>query len=237
MKRILSYMRRAIEDYNMIEEGDRIAIGVSGGKDSIALLNALYHYKKYFVKNIDICAITLDLGYVENDYSKIEEFCKERDIEYIILKTNIKEVVFDIRKETNPCSLCAKLRSGALNNAAIDEKCNKVALGHHFEDAIETFFLSLFYEGRVNCFSPYSYLDRSGITLIRPFIYTPESTIRGAVNRLNLPVSKNPCPADGNTKREEMKKFVNEKCKEDKYFKDKIFHAITSSQDDWKELK
>lgn len=237
MKRILSYMRRAVEDYNMIAPGDKIAVGISGGKDSLTLLNALYHYKKYFVNNFDIEAITLDMGYTESDYTPVAKMCEERNINYTVVKTNIKEVVFDIRQEKNPCSLCSKLRSGALNSNAVKLNCNKVALGHHFEDAIETFFLSLFYEGRVNCFSPVSYLDRTGITLIRPLIYTPESIIKGAAKRLNLPVCKNPCPADGNTKRQEMKNFINNRSKTDRHFKDKIFHAITTSQEGWVEVK
>ena len=237
MKRILSYMRRAVEDYNMIAPGDKIAVGISGGKDSLTLLNALYHYKKYFVNNFDIEAITLDMGYTESDYTPVAKMCEERNINYTVVKTNIKEVVFDIRQEKNPCSLCSKLRSGALNSNAVKLNCNKVALGHHFEDAIETFFLSLFYEGRVNCFSPVSYLDRTGITLIRPLIYTPESIIKGAAKRLNLPVCKNPCPADGNTKRQEMKDFINNRSKTDRHFKDKIFHAITTSQEGWIEVK
>ncbi len=237
MKRILSYMRRAVEDYNMIAPGDKIAVGISGGKDSLTLLNALYHYKKYFVNNFDIEAITLDMGYTESDYTPVAKMCEERNINYTVVKTNIKEVVFDIRQEKNPCSLCSKLRSGALNSNAVKLNCNKVALGHHFEDAIETFFLSLFYEGRVNCFSPVSYLDRTGITLIRPLIYTPESIIKGAAKRLNLPVCKNPCPADGNTKRQEMKNFINNRSKTDRHFKDKIFHAITTSQEGWIEVK
>ena len=237
MKRILNYMSRAVEDYNLIAPGDKIAVGISGGKDSLTLLNALYHYKKYFVNNFDIEAITLDMGYTESDYTPVAKMCEERNINYTVVKTNIKEVVFDIRQEKNPCSLCSKLRSGALNSNAVKLNCNKVALGHHFEDAIETFFLSLFYEGRVNCFSPVSYLDRTGITLIRPLIYTPESIIKGAAKRLNLPVCKNPCPADGNTKRQEMKNFINNRSKTDRHFKDKIFHAITTSQEGWIEVK
>lgn len=237
MKRILSYMRRAVEDYKMILPGDRIAVGISGGKDSLTLLNALYHYKKYFLNDFDIEAITLDLGYSKSDYSPVQKMCDEREINYTVVKTNIKEVVFDIRQEKNPCSLCSKLRSGALNSEAVKKGCNKVALGHHYEDAIETFFLSLFYEGRVNCFSPVSYLDRTGVTLIRPLIYTPESVIRGAAKRLMLPVCKNPCPADGNTKRQEIKEFVAEKFLHDRHFKEKIFNAITTSQEGWIEAK
>ncbi len=235
MKKILSTMRRAIEDYNMIEEGDKIAIGVSGGKDSLVLLRAFWHLKMFYPKNFDMIAITLDLGYVENDYTPIMEMCKEMGIEYKVIDTNIKEVVFDIRNEKNPCALCAKLRGGALHNAAIDEGCNKVCLGHHMDDVIETFFLSLFYEGRVNCFSPVNFLDRKKITLIRPFIYTTEREIRGVSKRYNLPVCKNPCPADGYTKRQTMKDFVREKSEEDRSFKDRIFNAVcTSGIDGWK---
>ncbi|MBE7046886.1 MAG: tRNA 2-thiocytidine biosynthesis protein TtcA [Ruminococcaceae bacterium] len=235
MKKILSTMRRAIEDYNMIEDGDKIAIGVSGGKDSLVLLKAFWHLKMFYPKDFQMVAITLDLGYVENDYTPIVKLCEELQIEYKVIKTNIKEVVFDIRNEKNPCALCAKLRGGALHNAAIDEGCNKVCLGHHFDDVIETFFLSLFYEGRINCFSPVNFLDRKKITLIRPFIYTTEKEIRGVAKRHNLPVCKNPCPADGNTKRQAMKEFVAEKFLTDKGFKDRIFNAVcTSGIDGWK---
>lgn len=234
MKRILSYARRAIEDYSMIDEGDKIAVGVSGGKDSLALLNMFHNLKMFYPKKFDFIGVTLDLGYEKNDFSPIEKMCDEKGINYKVVKTNIKQVVFDIRNEKNPCSLCAKLRSGAINGAALDLGCNKVALGHHFEDVIETFFLSLFFEGRVHCFSPVTHLDRKGIHLIRPLIYTPESVIRGAAKRLEFPICKNLCPADGNTKRQEMKEFVNAKAKEDKHFKDRIFNAIQTSVDGWK---
>ncbi len=234
MKKILSCARRAIEDYNMISDGDKIAVGVSGGKDSLILLNMFYHLKMFYPKKFDFMGITLDLGYSESDYSPVAEMCAQKGIEYRVVKTNIKQVVFDIRSESNPCSLCARLRSGAINSAAKENGCNKVALGHHNEDVIETFFLSLFYEGRINCFSPVTHLDRKDIYLIRPLIYTPESIIRGAAKRLNMPVCKNPCPADGYTKRQEMKEFVNEKDRLDHHFKDRIFNAIkTSGMEGW----
>lgn len=234
MKKILSYARRAIEDYSMIQENDMIAVGVSGGKDSLALLNMFHHLKMFYPKKFDFIGVTLDLGYENNDFSPIEKMCEQKGIKYKVVKTNIKQVVFDIRNEKNPCSLCAKLRSGAINGAALDLGCNKVALGHHFEDVIETFFLSLFFEGRVHSFSPVTNLDRKGIHLIRPLVYTPESVIRGAAKRLEFPVCKNLCPVDGTTKRQDMKDFINEKAKEDRHFKDRIFNAIQSSVDGWK---
>ncbi len=226
MKRILSFVRRAVDDYHMIDAGDRIAVGVSGGKDSVLLLNALCALARFYDKPFSIHAVTLDLGYTQTDYTPIKIMCEALGVPYTVVETGIKTVVFDVRGEKNPCSLCAKLRSGALNRAAKALHCNKVALGHHNEDAIETFFLSLFYEGRIHCFSPVTYLDRMGITLIRPLIYTPERQIKATVGRLGLPVCKNPCPVDGMTKRQEMKEFVNAQFAKDRQFKKKVFTAL-----------
>lgn len=234
MQKILSYMRRAVDDYGMIQDGDRIAVGVSGGKDSVTMLMALAALRRFYPNKFELEAITLDMGFEGADFSPIAQLCKEIDVNFTLVKTDIKTVVFDIRKETNPCALCAKMRKGALNEKALELGCKKVALGHHNEDVIETFFLSLFYEGRLNCFSPVSYLDRKGVTLIRPLIYTPEKTIKSFVKNNNVPIVKNPCPADGNTKREKMKEFVAEKHREDKGFKERVFGAITRGLDGWK---
>jgi len=230
-------MRKAIEDYNMIDDGDRICVGVSGGKDSLALLAALSNIKRYYPKKFDLVAITLDMGYEEMDFSKVEDFAKELGVEYILKKTNIKEVVFDIRNESNPCSLCAKMRRGALNDAALEAGCKKVALGHHNNDVLETFYLSLVYEGRVNCFSPVTFLDRTGLYLIRPMIYVDERDIKGYVRRAELPVVHNPCCANGNTKRQEMKELISEMNTTYKGFKTRLFTAISNSKiDGWEKI-
>lgn len=234
MQRILSYVRRAVDDYGMIEEGDRIAVGVSGGKDSLTLLMALAALKRFYPKKFELEAITLDMGFEGADFSAIADLCAEIGVNYTVVKTDIKAVVFDIRKETNPCALCAKMRKGALNEKALEMGCKKVALGHHNEDAIETFFLSLFYEGRLNCFSPVTYLDRKGVTLIRPLVYTPEKIIKSFAKAQNIPIVKNPCPADGNTKREKMKEFVAQSHREDKGFKERVFGAITRGLESWR---
>lgn len=234
MKRILSHMRRAISDYNMIEDGDRVAVGISGGKDSLALLSALAAYRKFAGKDFFLTAITVNMGFDGMDYSPIEKFCKEIDVPYIIKNTEISHVLFDIRKESNPCSLCSKMRRGALNETAKEAGCNKVALGHHNEDVIETFFLSLFYEGRLNSFSPVTYLSRIDMNVIRPLIYVPEGDIKGYAKRAELPVVKNLCPMDGFSKRQDMKNFINDKNKDDHHFKTRIMHAIQSGLDNWK---
>lgn len=210
MRKLLSYIRKACDDYNMIEENDRIAVGVSGGKDSIALLAGLNGLKRFYPKKFELAAITVDMGFDEFDTSEIKKYCVENNIPYIVEKTDIKEIIFDERKEKNPCSLCSKMRKGALNSAAVNNGYHKVALGHHYNDVIETFFLCLLYEARIGCFSPVSYLDRMGVYQIRPLIYAPEGDIKGMVKRLELPVVKNPCPQDGITKREEMKNFIKE---------------------------
>ena len=170
MQHVLSHMRRAVDDYNMIEEGDRIAVGVSGGKDSITLALGLCALKRFYPKKFEVVLILLDMGYDDADFSELQNFFGEKGETLNVVKTDIKKIVFDIRQETNPCSLCAKLRRGALHNAALDFECNKVALGHHTDDAIETFMMSLFFEGRVNCFSPVTYLDRTDLYSIRPLI-------------------------------------------------------------------
>ncbi len=230
MKKILSYVRRAIDDYNMIEDGDKIAVGVSGGKDSIALMLALNNLKRFYPKKFELVAITVSMGFEKTDFSPIFSLCEKEGINYIIEETQIGEIVFNIRKESNPCSLCSKMRSGALNEAAIRAGCNKVALGHHYDDVVETFFMSLFKEGRINCFSPVTYLDRMKITKIRPMIYLPEKEVTYYTNKNNLPIVKNPCPADGNTTRQYMKDLIMSLEKENKGLKQQIFHAVKTSE-------
>lgn len=235
MKKITSLIRRAIEEYNMIDDGDRVAVGVSGGKDSLALLHALADLSKYYPKKFEVVGITLDMGY-NADYSKIQEMCDRLGVQYIIKKTNIKEIIFDLRHEKNPCSLCAKMRRGALNDVVIEQGCRKVALGHHKDDVLETFFLSLFYEGRINCFSPVTYLDRTDIYQIRPMIFVPEKDIIGAARRLPLPVVHNECPANGYTKRQEMKDLIKQLDKTtNPGLKTRLFTAIKDSTiDGWR---
>ena len=207
MKKIISRVRKAVEDYDMIAEGDRIAVGVSGGKDSLVLLGALAGLSRFYPKKFEVKALTLDMGY-NSDWSKIKKYCDELGVSYTVKYTNIKEVVFDYRQEENPCSLCSKLRRGALNDLALDEGCNKVALGHHNDDVLETFMLSLLYEGRINCFAPVTYLDRTNLYSIRPLIYARECDIKSVAKRLELPIVKSQCPANGNTKRQDMKEII-----------------------------
>ncbi|MBQ7173021.1 MAG: tRNA 2-thiocytidine(32) synthetase TtcA [Clostridia bacterium] len=208
MKRILSFTRRALDDYGMISPGDKIAVGVSAGKDSLTLLCALAELRRFYPVPFEVCAITIDMGFEGTDFSKIAAFCKDLDVPFHLVKTEISKIVFDIRKEKNPCSLCAKLRRGALHSAAKELGCNTVALGHHFDDAVETFVMNLFFEGRVGCFSPVTYLSRKEIKLIRPLLYLPEKDVRYFAAKVDLPVIKSPCPADGNTEREEIKKLL-----------------------------
>ncbi len=234
MKRILSTMRRAIQDYNMIEPGDKIAVGVSGGKDSLTLLAALAAYRRFSEAEFEVMGITINMGFDGVDYSPVAEFCREIGVEYIEKKTDIAEILFDVRKEKNPCSLCSRMRRGAVNDLAKEYGCNKVALGHNNEDAIETFFLSLFYEGRLNCFSPVSYLSRRDLKVIRPLIYVAEGDIKGYARRTEIPIVKNPCPMDGVSKRQDMKDFINEKNSQDKHFKARMMNAIQTGLEDWK---
>ena len=229
MKRITSCVRRAVEEYDMIQEGDRVAVGISGGKDSLVLLGALANLSRYYPKKFSVVGLTLDMGY-NSAYSKIKKYCEGFGVEHLVKYTNIKEVIFDYRKEENPCSLCAKMRRGALNDFAIEQGCNRVALGHHNDDVLETFMLSLLYEGRINCFSPVTFLDRTGIYQIRPLIYVREGDIRGVVKRLDVPVLKSSCPVDGETKRQEIKEIIAELDKTvNPGMKKRLFTAISNS--------
>ena len=228
MQKILGYMRKAIQEFDLIQDGDRIAVGVSGGKDSLVLLRGLFLLKRFIGIEYDIVAITLDprFGGTDGDYSAVDEMCKEMGIEYKLIRTHIGEIVFDVRQESNPCSLCARMRRGALHDAAKEAGCNKIALGHNYEDVVETFIMNLFNEGRLGCFSPKSYLSRKDITMIRPLVLAPEKDIRSAANRNNLQVVKSKCPADGHTSRERTKQFLAERDKLDKGFSDRIFGAM-----------
>ena len=222
-------MRRAIQDYKMIEAGDRIFVGLSGGKDSVLLLAALAAYRKFSPERFDLEAITVDMGFKDTPISEtdaISRLCETLGIPRHIVKTDIAEIVFDARKESNPCSLCAKFRRGALNSEINRLGGGKLALGHNADDVAETALMSLFYEGRFSCFTPTAYMDKSGVTLIRPFVYIEECDITGAVNRLGLPVVKNPCPADHFTKREYMKELIKTIRKDIPFVKERILGAV-----------
>ncbi|MDF3002682.1 MAG: tRNA 2-thiocytidine(32) synthetase TtcA [Bacillota bacterium] len=226
MKKILSYTRRCVEDYHMIRAGDRIAVGVSGGKDSLTLLCALSHLRDFYPEPFTVEAVTVDIGIEGMDFTPVAELCESIHVPYRVIPTAISHVIFDLRKEKNPCSLCAKMRRGVLHEALQEMGINKIALGHHYDDAVETFFLSLFYEARLSCFQPVTYLDRSGITQIRPLLYCSEGMIRGAAGRENLPVVHNPCPANGLTKRQEVKELVAELSQTYPNIKENVFRAM-----------
>lgn len=226
MQKILSLTRKCVQEYEMIAEGDRIAVGVSGGKDSVLLLNALSGLSKFYPKSFTIHAITIDMGMPDMDFTPIEEMCRSLGVSHTMIPSNLKEIIFDIRKESNPCALCAKMRRGMLHDAAKAAGCNKVALGHHFDDAVETFMLSQVFEGRISCFQPVTYLDRTDLTLIRPLLYVHESMVRGMISKQNLPVVHNPCPANGNTKRQEIKELLAEMNKRYPGYREKLFSAM-----------
>lgn len=209
----------------MIEAGDRIGVGVSGGKDSVALLAFLAELRKYNSKPFELQAITIDMG-LGMDYNGIEQYCRELDVPFTLVKTEIGPVIFDYRKEKNPCSMCAKMRRGALNQALLDNGLNKLALGHHYDDAVETFLMSLLYEGRISCFQPVTNLDRTGIIQIRPMLYIHEQTIDNFATKNNLPVITNRCPVDKQTKREEIKKLVYDLSAIYPDLKDRVFGAM-----------
>lgn len=225
MKKILSLMRRAINDYDLIQDGDRIAVGVSGGKDSLALLLALKQYSIFSKEKFSVVGITID-NHRDSDFSKIEAWAKENDIEYHIVRSDINDIIFNERKEKNPCSLCSKLRRGMLNTKALELKCNKLALGHTYEDIVSTFCLSLIYEGRLSTIIPATYMTRTGMMIIRPLIYVTEKYTKGASPR--LPVFENNCPANKKTQREYMNDMIKKLCKDIPFAKDRIFSAITS---------
>ena len=238
MQKLLSQVRKCIRDYQMLSPGDRVAVGVSGGKDSVALLRLLAELRDHSAVPFELLAVTLDMGYEEMDFSPVADLCARLQVPYTLRRTQIREIVFDIRKEENPCALCAKLRRGILNETAVELGANKVALGHHYDDTVETFALSLIYEGRISCFLPVTYLDRTGLTLIRPMLYLHEKTIRNFAEREHLPVVHNPCPADKNTKREDVKALLYEL--EGRYpgLKDNIFGGLQRSLlPGWKPVK
>lgn len=229
LQQVLSLVRRAIDDYKMIEPNDCIAVGISGGKDSLTLLYALSSLRRFYPVPFTLKAISIDLGFNNTDFNEIEKLCNELDVEYRIEHTDIAQIVFDERKEANPCSLCSKMRKGSLNEVIKEMGCNKVAYAHHKDDVVETMLLSLMYEGRFHTFSPVTYLDKSGVTIIRPLIYMHEADVIGFVKRYNVPVMKSPCPADGNTKREYAHELLVEMNRNNPGVKNRMFTAIKDS--------
>lgn len=236
MQKILGYMRRAIQEYDLIHDGDRICVGVSGGKDSLVMLNGLVLLRRFIGIKYELVAVTLDPGFggVDGDYSAVIEYCKMNDVEYHVIRTQIGEIIFDVRKEPNPCSLCARMRRGALHDAAIQFNCNKVALGHNYDDAVETFIMNLFTEGRIGCFSPISYLSRKNLHMIRPLVLAPEREVKKAALKCDLKIVKSKCPADGHTNRQKTKEFLAEMEHNDHGFKDRLFGAMKRANiDGW----
>ena len=226
MKKILSLVRRCVDDYEMIRPGDRVAVGVSGGKDSLTLLAALTALSRFHPAGFTVEAFTVDMGMEGMDFGPVADYCAGLGVPFHRIPTRIGQVLFETRKEKNPCALCAKMRRGSLHEALRAEGIDRIALGHHYDDAVETFFLSLFYESRLSCFRPVTWLDRMEITQIRPLLYVSESMIREAASRLALPVVRNTCPADGGTKRQEVKELVAELSRQYPGLKQSVFSAM-----------
>lgn len=226
MEHLTSLVRRCVEDYDMIQEGDRIAVGISGGKDSLALLCSLASLRRYYPKKFTLAAITIGIGFEDMDFSGVRELCRRLDVDYIYVESDIRHVVFDVKQEKNPCSLCVKMRKGLLNDTLIANGITKVAFGHHMDDAVETYLMSLIYEGRISCFRPVTFMDRSGVTQIRPMLYADEAMTASVARRYSLPVVKNTCPMDGVSKRQDVKELIEKLSLEQKDFKPKVFRAI-----------
>ncbi|MDD6213183.1 MAG: ATP-binding protein [Clostridiales bacterium] len=238
LQKLYSYTRQAIDDYHMINTNDHIAVGISGGKDSLTLLYALAGLRRFYPIPFTLNAIIVDLGFSEfqDHIAPIQDLCRNLDVPLTIISTQINEIVFQHRQETNPCSLCAKLRKGALNEAALQLGCNKVAYGHHKDDMVETMMMSLVYEGTFYAFPPVTHLDNTNIDVIRPLMYIDEADIIGFRNKYQLPIFKNPCPADGFTRREYMKQLIHQINRENHGAKDRMFHAIIHGNiGDWPE--
>jgi len=225
VQKLMGLVRRCVEDYRMISDGDKIAVGVSGGKDSLVLLQLLAGLRKFGAWQFELEAVTIDMG-LGMDYSGVAALCEQLEVPYTIVKTEIAPIIFDYRKEKNPCSMCAKMRRGALNQAILDRGIRKIALGHHYDDAVETFLMSLIYEGRISCFQPVTDLDRTGVIQIRPMLYIREKTVDHFANRMHLPVVENRCPVDKSTKREEIKQLIYELSGRYPDLRDRIFGAM-----------
>lgn len=210
----------------MIQDGERIAVGISGGKDSLSLLCSLASLRRYYPKRFSLTAITIGIGFDDMDFSGVRELCRRLDVEYIYVASDIRHVVFDVKQEKNPCSLCVKMRKGLLNDTLMANGISKVAFGHHMDDAVETYLMSLIYEGRISCFRPVTFMDRSGVTQIRPMLYADEAMTTSLARRYSLPVVKNTCPMDGVSKRQDVKELIEKLSLEQKDFKQKVFRAI-----------
>lgn len=234
LQQVLSQVRRAADDYEMIQDGDKIAVGISGGKDSLTLLYALSMLRRFYPHPFELHAVTVDLGFENLNLGKIEALCKELDVPYTIVPTQIASIVFDQRKEKNPCALCAKMRKGALNEAIRGAGCNKIAYAHHKDDVVETLMLSLIYEGRFHTFAPVTFLDRMNLTVIRPLVYMKEADVIGFVHKHDVPVVKSPCPADGHTRREYVKQLLRQLNLENPGVKDRMFTAVQSGLEEWR---
>ncbi len=226
LQQLLSLTRKAVDEYQMIETGDRIAVGISGGKDSLTMLYALHGLRRFYPHSFELHAVTVDLGYEKSDFSRIRDLCESLEVPYTVVPTEISRIIFEERKESNPCSLCAKMRKGALNQAVKELGCNKVAYAHHRDDLIETMLLSLIYEGRFFCFSPRTYLDRMDLTVIRPLMFVSEADIIGFRNKYDLPTEKNPCPADGYTRRQYVKELLADLNRQNPGVKERMFSAV-----------
>ena len=238
LQRLLSLTRQAVDDYALIDSGDKIAVGISGGKDGLTLLYALHGLKRFYPNEFELSAITVDLGFENFDLSPVRSLCSELSVPFTVVPTDIGKILFETRKESNPCALCAKMRKGALNETAKQLGCNKIAYAHHRDDLIETMLLSLIYEGRFYAFSPKTFLDRTELTVIRPMIYVSEADVIGFKNRFSLPVCKNPCPVDGKTKREYVKQLTKQLNLQAPGVKERLFHAITEGNiEGWPDKK
>lgn len=230
MHKIEGLMRKAIEEYNMIQEGDRIAVALSGGKDSVALLYLLKNLQRYYPKHFEIVVISINPGFEGFDENILKQICEAKEVPLKILKTDIKQIVFEERKEKNPCSLCANIRRGALNTIAKELKCNKIALGHNQDDVLETFLMNLIYAGSISTFSPVSYMDRSEMTLIRPLIYISEKENKSFIKRNEIQIMPKVCPMDGISNREDMSNLIKQLEQYNKHLRANIFGAIQRSQ-------
>lgn len=238
LDRFTGYVRRCADDYHMLCAGDRVAVGVSGGKDSMALLAALAHLRRYHPSHFELEAVTIGMGFPGMDFAPVAAWCEAHAVPYTLIKTDIREIVFDVRQEDNPCSLCSKMRRGALNDAMKQRGCNKLALGHHFDDAVETFLLSLVYEGRISCFQPVTHMTRTGVDQIRPLLYAGEGRIANLAKALALPIVENPCPEDRGSKRYEIKQFIRTMSQTYPDLRSKVFGAIQRAPlDGWEKAR
>ncbi len=237
LQQLYSQVRRAVDDYGMITDGDKIAIGISGGKDSLTLLYALAGLRRFYPEKFELVAISVDLGIAPVDMSGIRALCRKLEVPLTLIPTQIGPIIFEERQESSPCSLCAKMRKGALNDAALRLGCNKIAYAHHMDDIIETMFLSMIYEGKFYTFPPVTHLDQTDLTVIRPLMYVLEADVIGFKNKYSLPVVKNPCPADGATRREYVKQLIRQINRDNPGVKKRLFHAITTGNiEEWKQL-